>query len=145
MDKPEKLLGVDFGAARTGLARSDDLGIYAVGMGNIKSYNVEKAAEEIAKKAGEISADRIIVGKPLNMNGSEGEKARLCEEFGALISKYTSIPIEFYDERLTTVMAHQILGNSGVKAKDRKNIVDSLAAEIILQGYMDMQKNKKSR
>lgn len=145
MIKHEKLLGVDFGAARTGLAHSDDLGLYAVGMGNIKSYNVERAAEEVAKKAGEINADRIIIGKPINMDGSEGEKARLSEEFGVLVSNHTAIPIEFFDERLTTVMAHQILGNSGIKAKDRKNVVDSLAAELILQGYMDTQKNKNSK
>ena len=145
MTKHEKLLGVDFGAARTGLAHSDDLGIYAIGMGNIKSYNVERAAEEVAKKAEEIHADRIIIGKPINMDGSEGEKARLCVDFGVIVSKHTSIPIEFFDERLTTVMAHQILGNSGIKAKDRKNVVDSLAAELILQGYMDKQKNKNSK
>lgn len=145
MTKHEKLLGVDFGAARTGLAHSDDLGMYAVGMGNIKSYNVERAAEDVAKKAEEIHADRIIIGKPINMDGSEGEKARLCVDFGALVSNHTAIPIEFFDERLTTVMAHQILGNSGIKAKDRKNVVDSLAAELILQGYMDTQKNKNSK
>lgn len=145
MDKPKKLLGVDFGAARTGLARSDDLGLYAVGIGNIKSYNVERAANDVAKKAVEICADEIVIGKPINMNGSEGEKARLCMEFGELISKYTDIPIVYYDERLTTVEAHRILGESGIRAKNRKNIVDSLAAEIILQDYMDMQKNKKSK
>lgn len=145
MTKPEKLLGVDFGAARTGLAYSDDLGMYAVGMGNIKSYNVERAAADVAKKAEDIRADKIVIGKPINMDGSEGEKARLSENFGVLVSNYTSIPIEFFDERLTTVMAHQILGNSGIKAKDRKNVVDSLAAELILQGYMDMQKNKNSK
>lgn len=145
MTKHEKLLGVDFGAAHTGLAHSDDLGIYAIGMGNIKSYNIERAAEDVAKKAEEIHADRIIIGKPINMDGTEGEKARLCVDFGVLVSKHTSIPIEFFDERLTTVMAHQILGDSGIKAKDRKNVVDSLAAELILQGYMDKQKNKNSK
>ena len=145
MDKPKKILGVDFGAARTGLARSDDLGMYAVGMGNIKSYNVERAAEDVAKKAEEIGADEIVIGKPVNMNGTEGEKARLCMDFGALVSKFTQIPIVFFDERLTTVQAHKILGESGIRAKDRKNIVDSLAAEIILQDYMDMQKNKNSK
>ena len=77
------------------------------------------------------------------MNGSLGEKADLVEKFGDLISSHISVPIEYFDERLTTVMAHQILGDSGIKAKNRKNIVDSLSAEIILQGYMDMQKNRK--
>jgi len=143
MEKAKKILGVDYGAARTGLAYSDDLGLYAIGMGNVKSYNMEKTAEDIAKKAAEIGAELIVIGKPINMNGSLGEKADLVEKFGGLISRYISIPIEYFDERLTTVMAHQILGDSGIKAKNRKNIVDSLSAEIILQGYMDMQKNKK--
>lgn len=140
----KKMLGVDFGMARTGLARSDDLGMYAIGIGNVKSYNIEKAAEAVAKKAEEIGAELIVIGKPVNMNGSLGEKADLVMEFGNFVSKYTNIPIDYFDERLTTVMAHKILGDSGVRAKNRKGIIDSLSAEIILQGYMDMQKNKKS-
>ena len=143
MEKAKKILGIDYGAARTGLAYSDDLGLYAIGMGNVKSYNMEKAAEDVAKKAAEIGAELIVIGKPINMNGSLGEKADLVEKFGDLISSHISVPIEYFDERLTTVMAHQILGDSGIKAKNRKNIVDSLSAEIILQGYMDMQKNRK--
>ena len=143
MEKAKKILGVDYGAARTGLAYSDDLGLYAIGIGNVKSYNMEKAAEDVAKKAAEIGAELIVIGKPVNMNGSLGEKAELVEKFGDLIANHISVPIEYFDERLTTVMAHQILGDSGIKAKNRKNIVDSLSAEIILQGYMDMQKNQK--
>lgn len=143
MEKAKKILGVDYGAARTGLAYSDDLGLYAIGIGNVKSYNMEKAAEDVAKKASEIGAELIVIGKPVNMNGSLGEKAELVEKFGDLIANHISVPIEYFDERLTTVMAHQILGDSGIKAKNRKNIVDSLSAEIILQGYMDMQKNQK--
>ena len=141
MNEIKKLLGVDFGAARTGLARSDDLGLYAVGIGNIKSYNTERAAADVAQKAEEIKADVIVIGDPVNMDGSRGEKSQLCHAFGALVAEHTSIPIEFFDERLTTVMAHSILGNSGIKAKNRKNIVDFLSAELILQGYMDMKKN----
>ncbi|MBQ0125919.1 MAG: Holliday junction resolvase RuvX [Clostridiales bacterium] len=144
MEKVKKMLGVDLGAARTGLARSDDLGMYSVGMGNIKSYDLEKAAVAVAGKAAEIGADVIVIGKPVNMDGSCGEKAQNALNFGAMVSAHTDIPVEFFDERLTTVMAHQILGNSGVRAKDRKPVIDSLSAELILQGYMDMQKNKKS-
>ena len=144
-DKLKRLLGVDLGAARTGLARSDDLGMYSVGLGNIKSYDLDKAALKVAEKAEEINADIIIIGKPVNMNGTLGEKAQLCEQFGQKVSKFTKIPIDFFDERLTTVEAHRILGESGIRAKNRKNIVDSLSAEIILQGYMDMLKNKNSK
>lgn len=140
--KIKKILGVDFGEARTGLARSDDLGIFAVGMGNIKSYNREKAAAEIAKIAKDIGAELIVIGKPVNMNGSCGEKVKAVENFTALIKEQIDIPTEFYDERLSTVYAHRFLVDSGIKTKKHKEIVDSLAAEIILQGYMDSQKNK---
>ena len=140
--KAKKILGVDYGEARTGLAHSDDLGIFAVGMGNIKSYNKEKAAEEVAKNAEDIGAELIVLGKPVNMDGTCGEKVRAVEYFAELIKAHTEIPIDFFDERLSTVSAHRFLTDSGIKAKNHRKIVDSLSAEIILQGYMDMQKNK---
>lgn len=137
-----KILGIDYGEARTGLAHSDALGLYAVGMGNIKSYNMEKAAADIAAKAREIGAELIVIGKPINMNGTCGEKVEKVTLLGELIRSHTEIPIEFFDERMTTVRAHQILQESGVRSKNRRKIIDSLAAELILQGYMDMKKNK---
>jgi putative Holliday junction resolvase len=137
-----KLLGVDYGEARTGLAYSDALGLYAVGMGNVKSYDMEKTALEISLKAKEIGAQTIVIGKPVNMNGTFGEKVAKVEKLAELIHQHTDIPIAFFDERMTTVRAHQILQESGVRAKKRKPIIDSLAAELILQGYMDMQRNK---
>ncbi|MBO5046956.1 MAG: Holliday junction resolvase RuvX [Clostridia bacterium] len=137
----KKILGVDYGEARTGLAYSDALGLYAVGMGNVKGYNLEKAAEEIVKKAKEIGAELIVIGKPFNMNFTAGEKVEKVTELARIIGTLCDIPIDFYDERLTTVSAHQILQTSGVRAKNRKGVVDSLAAELILQGYMDRQKN----
>jgi putative Holliday junction resolvase len=139
--KAKKLLGVDFGLARTGLAHSDDLGIFAIGMGNVKSYNREKAAAEVAAKAIEIGAETIVIGKPLNMDGTSGEKVEMVKEFAQMISEHTDIPIEFYDERLSTVSAHRFLSEGvGMKASKHKKIVDSLAAEIILQSYMDSKR-----
>ena len=138
-----KMLGVDYGEARTGLAYSDALGLYAVGMGNIKSYNMEKAAEDIAKKAIEIGAGLIVIGKPVNMNGTFGEKVEKVTKLAEMIHLHTDIPIDFFDERMTTISAHKILQESGVRAKNRKQIIDSLAAEIILQGYMDKCRNTK--
>ena len=141
VQKAKKLLGVDFGLARTGLAHSDDLGIFAIGMGNVKSYNREKAAAEVAAKAIEIGAETIVIGKPLNMDGTSGEKVQMVQEFAQMISLHTDIPIEFYDERLSTVSAHRFLSEGiGMKASKHKKIVDSLAAEIILQSYMDSHK-----
>lgn len=137
----KKMLGVDYGEARTGLAYSDALGLYAVGMGNVKGYSLEKAAEEIVRVAREIGAAIIVIGKPFNMNGTAGEKVEKVTELGRIIGTLCDIPVDFYDERLTTVSAHQILQTSGVRAKNRKGVVDSLAAELILQGYMDRQRN----
>lgn len=141
MAKIVKMLGVDYGEARTGLAHSDALGLYAVGMGNIKSYNMEKAAADIAAKAAEIGAELIVIGKPVNMNGTMGEKVEKVTHLGELIATHTDIPIDFYDERMTTMSAHKILQESGIRAKNRKQIIDSLAAELILQGYMDRKRN----
>ena len=137
-----KLLGVDYGEARTGLARSDALGLYAVGMGNIKSYHIEKTAAEIVRVAKENGIERIVIGKPVNMNGTYGEKVEKVTELARLIGELTEIPVDFYDERMTTVSAHKILSESGVRAKNRREIVDSLAAELILQGYMDIIRNQ---
>jgi putative Holliday junction resolvase len=137
----KKMLGVDYGEARTGLAYSDALGLYAVGMGNVKGYNLEKAAEEIVRAAEKIGAELIVIGKPFHMNGTAGEKVEKVTELGRLIGTLCEIPVDYYDERLTTVSAHQILQTSGVRAKNRKGVVDSLAAELILQGYMDRQRN----
>ena len=106
-------------------------------MGNVKGYNLEKAAEEIVRAAREIGAEIIVIGKPFNMNGTSGEKVEKVTELGRIIGTLCDIPVDFYDERLTTVSAHQILQTSGVRAKNRKGVVDSLAAELILQGYMD--------
>ncbi len=138
-----KILGVDYGEARTGLAYSDALGLYAIGMGNVKGYNLEKAAEAIVGKAKEIGAELIVIGKPLNMNGTAGEKVEKVTELGRIIGTMCDIPVDYFDERLTTVSAHQILQTSGVRAKNRKGVVDSLAAELILQGYMDKRRNAK--
>ena len=82
-----------------------------------------------------------MIGKPLNMNGTCGEKVEKVTELARLISEMTEIPVDFYDERMTTVCAHQILSQSGVRAKNRREVVDSLAAELILQGYMDKNRN----
>ncbi len=138
---PKKMLGVDYGEARTGLAYSDALGLYAVGMKNIKGYNLEKAAEEIVSAANEIGAEVIVIGKPIRLDGTSGDKVEKVTELGRIIGTLCEIPVEYFDERLTTVSAHQILQSSGLNSKKRRGIVDTVAAELILQGYMDKQKN----
>ena len=133
MAKIVKMLGVDYGEARTGLAHSDALGLYAVGMGNEKSYNMEKAAAEIAAKAEEVGAELIVIGKPVNMNGTMGEKVEKVTRLGELIATHTNIAIDFYDERMTTMVAYRFLGETATYGKRRKEAVDTLSAEIILQ------------
>ena len=141
MHKP-KLLGVDFGDARTGLAYSDDLWITAVGAGTLKSYDIVKTAESVAQKAKEIKAEIIVIGKPLNMDGSEGFRVDHVMEFADELRKFTNTTIDFIDERLTTVQAHGILDNLGVYGNKRKGAIDTLSAELILQSYMDKNKRK---
>ncbi len=137
-----RLLGVDYGEARTGLAHSDALGLYAIGIGNIKSYHIEDVAAQIAARAEEMDAERIVIGKPVNMDGTCGEKVEKVTELARLIATHTAIPTDFFDERLTTMSAHRILSESGMKAKKHRAVVDSLSAELILQGYMDKMKNQ---
>lgn len=137
-----KLLGVDYGEARTGLARSDALGLYAVGIGHIKSYRMDRTAAEIVRTAKENGIERIVIGKPVNMNGTCGEKVEKVMELARLIGELSDIPVDFYDERMTTMSAHKILSESGIRAKNRREVVDSLAAELILQGYMDKNRNQ---
>ena len=139
----KKLMGIDFGDVRTGVATSDPMGLIATGAGCIKSTNLRRTAEMAAEMAKEKGVDTIVVGHPINMNGTLGEKVEKVTALGKLVESLCNIPVDFYDERLTTVSAHQILQTSGVRAKNRKQIVDSLAAELILQGYMDRQKNLK--
>ena len=137
-----KLLGVDYGEARTGLARSDALGLYAVGIGHIKSYRMDRTAAEIVRTAKENGIERIVIGKQVNMNGTCGEKVEKVTELARLIGELSDIPVDFYDERMTTMSAHKILSESGIRAKNRREVVDSLAAELILQGYMDKIRNQ---
>ncbi len=138
---PKKMLGVDYGLARTGLAYSDALGLYAVGMKNVKGYVLEKTADEIVSAAREIGAEIIVIGKPLRLDFTEGDKVEKVMELGRLIGERCDIPVDYYDERLTTVSAHQLLQDSGISGKKRRGVIDTVAAELILQGYMDRQRN----
>ena len=113
----------------------------ALGMIEVYSFTAAVCVADIAAKAAEIGAELIVIGKPVNMNGTMGEKVEKVTRLGELIATHTDIPIDFYDERMTTMSAHKILQESGIRAKNRKQIIDSLAAELILQGYMDRKRN----
>ena len=135
-----KYLGVDYGDVRTGLAECDPSGLIASGIGTISEGGMRKTAIRVAHEAASRSCKRIIVGLPKNMDGTEGEKAKTIRAFAASLGELTDIPIEFYDERMTTMIAHRFLSETGTYGKKRKNTVDTLSAQIILQNYIDREK-----
>ncbi len=132
-----KIMAVDYGDARTGVAFSD------LGESLASPYIVihEKYMPRLIEKLSEIAkkecAGKIIVGLPRNMDGSYGFRSDACRDFGNLLSEKTGIPVFFQDERLTTVIAHEVLSANGVSGKKRKQKVDSVSAVIILQSYLD--------
>ena len=137
------ILAVDIGQARTGLAVCDSSETFAFPRGIIKEYNRETLFQKIAQKAKEEKAELIVVGLPKNMDGTEGFKAEECREAAEKIKEFSGLPVDLYDERCTTVMAHFDLRNNGINGKKRKDIVDSVAATVILEGYLNYRKNKK--
>lgn len=134
------ILAVDYGDKRTGIAVCDKLEILASPVCVLTEWNAETLAEKIIVIAKEKMAEKIVVGLPKNMDGSKGFRAEACEALGDLIKNKCDIPVVFWDERLTTVSAHRILSENNVRGKKRKSVVDSVAAEIILQNYIDSMK-----
>ncbi len=136
------IMSVDYGDKRTGIAVCDKLEMLASPVCVLVEWNAEALAEKIVFLANEKKAETIVVGLPKNMDGSKGFRADACEQLGELIKLRTEIPVVFWDERLTTVSAHRILSDNNVRGKKRKAVVDSVAAEIILQDYIDYRKNR---
>ena len=137
------IMSVDLGDARTGIAVSDINEGFAFPRTVINEWNKERLIEKILIEAKESGAGKIVVGLPKNMDGSEGFRADACKELGEKLKNLTEIPIKFWDERLTTVSAHKILSDNNVRGKKRKAVVDAVAADIILQDYIDSRKFKK--
>ena len=138
-----KYLGVDYGDRRTGLAECDISGLIAGGIGTISEGGMRKTAQRVAEEAEKRSCKKIIIGLPKNMDGSEGPRADVIKAFGALLAEITSIPIDYYDERMTTMVAYRFLGETGTYGKKRKDTVDTLSAQIILQNYIDRERAMK--
>lgn len=137
-----KLLAVDFGDVRTGLAVSDASRLLASGIGYISVGGIEKTAQAIAESASQTRAIGVIVGLPINMDGSEGFRAERCREFACLLSQKLdgAVPIAMMDERLTTMSASRYLNETGTRGAKRKGVVDTLSAQIILQNALDRLK-----
>lgn len=135
-----KIMALDYGDARTGVAISDLMCSIVGSTCVIPSRNTEKAIIDIVKLAKDNSVGQIIVGLPKNMDGTEGVRAELCREFAARIGEVTGLPVTMWDERRTTVEAHNILSQHNYHGKKRKNTVDAVAASLILEGYLNSLK-----
>ncbi len=131
-----KVMGIDYGDARTGIAISDLLCSIVGSTTVIHSRNVDKTIEAIKGLIAENQVGEIVMGLPRNMNGTEGPRAELCREFAARLEEETGLPVKLWDERRTTVEAHNILSAHNYHGKKRKNTVDAVAASLILEGYL---------
>lgn len=135
-----KIMGIDYGDARTGVAISDLLCSIVGTTAVVPSRNKEKAIADIVRMARENQVGEIVVGLPKNMDGTEGVRAQLCREFAQLLREDTGLPVAMWDERRTTVEAHNILSTHNYHGKKRKETVDAVAASLILEGYLAFRK-----
>lgn len=133
------IISVDYGDVRTGVAACDKLQLLASPVTVIKQKDPELLSEEIKKICLEKKAEKIVLGLPKNMDGSEGFRAEACKEFAKLLSEKTGLSVDFQDERLTTVSAHNILNATDTRGKKRKTVVDAVSAVLILEDYLRKQ------
>ena len=135
-----KIMGIDYGDARTGVALSDLLCTIVGSTTVVPSRNTEKAIADLVRIAKENQVGTIVVGLPRNMDGSEGSRAQLCRQFAEKLKEATGLPVVMWDERRTTVEAHNILSQHNYHGKKRKETVDAVAASLILEGYLNSRK-----
>ena len=136
-----KILSVDFGDVRTGLAISDPSRLLASGLGYVSPGGIEKTADAVAECAKEEGASAVVVGLPVNMDGSRGSRAQRCEKFAAMLKeRLGGIPVATFDERMTTMTASRYLNETNTRGKKRKQVIDTLSAQIILQNCLDRLK-----
>ena len=138
-----RILGIDLGDVRTGLALSDESCFLASGLGTFTAYNEDKAMEQILAAIRTHQVEEIVLGNPVNMNGTRGERSQKVEAFAERLREASGLPVTLFDERCTTMQAHTILSFTDTRGKKRKNTVDTLSAEIILQNYLDQRKMKR--
>lgn len=132
-----KIMSIDYGDVRTGIAISDIRGILASPLCVIKESYQPKLVDKIIELINENKIEKIVIGLPRNMDGSYGYRCDDCKSLGQAIGEKINIDIEFEDERLTTVMAHNILSDNNVRGAKRKQTVDAVSAVMILQSYLD--------
>ena len=132
----KRVMGVDYGDARTGVAISDLLCSIVGSATVIHSRNAEKTINQLLELIQKNDVGEIVVGLPKNMNGTEGPRAELCREFAARLEEASGLKVVLWDERRTTVEAHNILSDHNYHGKKRKDTVDAVAASLILEGYL---------
>ncbi len=140
-----KIMGIDYGDARTGVAISDLLCTLVGSATVVPSRNRDKALADIIRLARENQVGEIVVGLPKNMDGTEGPRAELCREFAETLRQATGLPVALWDERRTTVEAHNILSQHNYHGKKRKETVDAVAASLILEGYLAYRKRQSQQ
>ena len=137
-----RIMAIDYGDAHTGIAVSDPTGSLAGFTTVIDAYRPEAVADRIADLAREHGAEELVLGHPINMDGTRGPRSEKAHAMKALLEGRVSLPVVLWDERRTTIDAHQILFNSGKNAKKRKKLVDAVAASLILEGYLTFKKSR---
>lgn len=138
-----RVLGIDYGEKRVGLAISDLTGFIANPYKVLQIRGMRHALEQIVKEIDELEAELVVIGLPLNMDGSQGASAELALKLKDKLAARTKIPVETFDERLSTVAAERVLIDADVSRKKRRKVVDKMAAAIILQTYLDFCRMRK--
>lgn len=136
-----RILAVDLGKARTGLAVCDEGEILASPVAVVAEWNREKLLARVAAEAKRLGAGRIVVGLPRNMDGTEGESAQNARAFAESLRGLAALPVDLQDERGTTITAHGFLNDTDTRGKKRKAVVDAVAATVILQDYLARRRN----
>lgn len=137
-----RILGIDYGDARTGLSISDPSGFLAGSPSVIHEWNYDKLVDKLVDFIGQNKIEEIVLGWPKNMDGTAGPRAEKCEKLAETLRERTGLPVILWDERRTTVAAHDILHQSGKKMKKHRQTVDAVAASLILQGYLDRRRHE---
>ncbi len=136
-----RIMAIDYGDAHTGIAISDPTGLLAGYTTVINAHRPEAVIQQIAQLAKEYGVEELVLGHPVNMDGTLGPRSEKAHAMKTLLESAISLPVILWDERRTTIDAHNILFNSGKNAKQRKKVVDAVAASLILEGYLTYRKN----
>ena len=137
-----RIMAIDYGDAHTGIAVSDPTGLLAGFTTVVTAYRPEAVAQRVAELAREHGVEELVLGHPVNMDGSLGPRSEKAKAMQALLEEATGLPVVLWDERRTTIDAHHILYQSGKNAKQRKKVVDAVAATLILEGYLTYKKSQ---